>query len=74
MENTLEQLLIEGAKKNMGAFRVGNFIVSPMYWAEDDNENIKYDIWSMKEEFEIVLNELEQHNKNTPFFLEELYE
>ena len=35
----------------------------PIYWSEDINGNINYDIESIKEAFESLIVELENHNK-----------
>jgi hypothetical protein len=42
-------------------------ITQRIYWAEDNNGNIIYDIESIREEFEQKLAELEQENENSEF-------
>ena len=39
----------------------------PIYWSEDINGNINYDIESIKEAFETLVAELENHNDETDF-------
>ena len=39
----------------------------PIYWSEDINGNINYDIDSIREAFESLMTELEDHNENTEF-------
>ena len=39
----------------------------PIYWSEDINGNINYDIESIKEAFESLVAELENHNDETDF-------
>ena len=39
----------------------------PIYWSEDINGNINYDIESIKEAFESLVGELENHNDETDF-------
>lgn len=68
MKNTLEQLLSEKHLKTRGSFKVGHYIVTPIYWSEDKKENINYDIESIREEFENVLYELEEHNETSEFY------
>ena len=42
-------------------------IVQPMYWSEDKDGNINFDVDSIREEFERLLSQLEEHNENSDF-------
>lgn len=45
----------------------GNKILQPVYWSMDTKGNILFDVESMREEFEYLLSQLEEHNDNSDF-------
>jgi hypothetical protein len=44
-----------------------NGIVQPIYWSEDNDGNINFDIESIREEFERFIFMLEEHNEVSEF-------
>jgi hypothetical protein len=42
-------------------------IIQPVYWAEDKDGNINFDVESMRYEFEKVMCFMEKHNDNSDF-------
>lgn len=42
-------------------------IVQPIYWSEDDNGNINFDVDSIRDEFERLLTALEEYNETSDF-------
>jgi hypothetical protein len=42
-------------------------IVQPIYWSEDKDGNINFDVDSIREEFERFLSQLEEHNESSDF-------
>jgi hypothetical protein len=44
-----------------------NGIVQPVYWSEDKNGNINFDVESMRDEFEKLLTSLEEYNDESEF-------
>ena len=65
----LEKKIEDYARQNKkhGTLIIGRYLIQPMYWSEDGNENILYDIESMEEEFHNVIRNLEEHNENSDF-------
>jgi len=65
----LEKIIDDYARQNKknGTLIIGGYIIQPMYWSEDENHNILYDIESMEEEFRHVIGNLEEHNDNSDF-------
>ena len=65
----LEKIIDDYARQNKknGTLIIGGYIIQPMYWSEDENHNILYDIESMEEEFHNVIRNLEEHNENSDF-------
>ena len=39
----------------------------PIYWSEDNNGNINYDTWSIREAFDALMYQLEEHNETSEF-------
>ena len=60
----LEELQEILEKLRPGPQIVGDYIIQPISWGEDDNGNVIYDIESIEQEFEYNLRELEEHNDN----------
>ena len=44
-----------------------NGVSVPVYWSEDNNGNVNFDVESMREEFEALLFALEEHNDSSEF-------
>jgi hypothetical protein len=45
-----------------------NKCLFPIYWGEDDNGNIMFDIDSMRDDFDCLIEELEKHNETSEWF------
>ena len=63
----LEELLTQVFQNQYGPFVVGRFVIQPIYYDEDDNDTIWYDIESMENEFKNLLDEMERHNDTSGF-------
>jgi hypothetical protein len=42
-------------------------VIVPIYWSEDKDGNINFDVDSIRDEFESLLSQLESHNDETEF-------
>jgi hypothetical protein len=42
-------------------------VIVPVYWAVDNNMNINFDIESIRDEFERMIERLERHNDESDF-------
>jgi hypothetical protein len=42
-------------------------IVQPVYWSEDKDGNINFDVDSIRDEFEKLMYLMEEHNDNSDF-------
>ena len=63
----LENLLNDNDSETTGTFVVGRFIIQPIYYAQDKNKCVYYDIESIQDEFNQVINEFQEFNDNTNF-------
>jgi hypothetical protein len=63
MTNTRKSLLKLLNELRPGPQIIGDYIIQPISWAEDDNGNRIYDIESIQEEFEFNVRELEDLNE-----------
>jgi len=43
------------------------WIIQPIFWSEDQNGNIYYDIESIRDEFEQMVSQLEEQNEESDF-------
>jgi len=43
------------------------WIIQPIFWSEDQDENIYYDIESIRDEFEQMISNLEEQNEESDF-------
>jgi hypothetical protein len=58
MRDIQEDTYIEKHKKGL---------VLPIYWAVDNKMNINFDVESMRDEFEKMIERLERHNDESDF-------
>lgn len=67
MDNVVKILksIIDGTQTHQKFHKNG--ILQPIYWSEDSNGNVNFDIESTREEFENLLFQLQQHNDNSDF-------
>jgi hypothetical protein len=63
----LEELIHKLHCEYPNSFVVGNYVIQPMYWSEDNDGNINYDVESMRDEFNVICSNLEEHNENSDF-------
>jgi hypothetical protein len=63
----LEELIEKLHSQYLNAFAVGKYVIQPIYWSEDNDGNINYDVESMRDEFNVICSDLEEHNENSDF-------
>jgi hypothetical protein len=63
----LEELIQKLHSQYSNAFAIGNYVIQPIYWSEDNQGNINYDVESMRDEFYSICSDLEEHNENSDF-------
>ena len=65
LENILNDY--QSNENNYGTTIVGRYIIQPIYWSEDENGAINYDVESMRDEINAIIDEYEEHNESTDF-------
>lgn len=68
-QEQLEQIIsdYQSAEVNYSTMIIGRYIIQPIYWSEDENGAINYDVESMTDEIMSIFYELEEHNESTDF-------
>jgi hypothetical protein len=63
----IQETLEEGTSAGIQFIPGSNQCLFPIYWGEDNNGNIMFDVDSMRDDFDCLIEELEKHNEITEF-------